>query len=109
MVYTREARQSGRPDDKDTATLMEAGQCRRPYGRRPGSLAMQEAHVKNLDAYGSRSTPEASWRAQGKPDKAGGPVISATYKTWKPVHAGDHIIAIREARQNGRPDDKTTQ
>ena len=39
----------------------------------------------------------------GKPDKAGGPVINTLWDTWKPVHAGGHIVYNWEARQRGRP------
>ena len=75
MVCVREARQSGRPDDKDTARYMEAGPCRRPYGVQLGSPTTREAHYKDRRTHGSRSAPEASLCVYGKPDTAGGPVI----------------------------------
>ena len=43
MVCTWEARQSGRPGDKNTIRHTEAGLCRRPYCIQLGSPTMREA------------------------------------------------------------------
>ena len=59
----------------------------------------------DLHTNGSRSMPEAFWGVNGKPDAAGGPVINARHDSWKPVHAGGHIVYIRESRLNGLHDD----
>ena len=45
----REARQSGRPDDKYTVRYMEAGPCQRPYCIQLGSPTMREAHYNHED------------------------------------------------------------
>ena len=90
-----EARHSGRPDIIYTLRFMEAGPRRRPHSIQPGSPTMQEAHWMDLHTNGSRSMPEAFWGVNGKPDAAGGPVINTLHDSWKPVHAGGHIVHIR--------------
>ena len=47
--------------------------------------------------------PEALLCVQGKPDKAGGPVIDTMQDTWRLAQAGGHIVCNWEARQCGRP------
>ena len=71
-----EARQSGRPGDKYTVRCLEAGPCRRPYSIHLGSPTMREAHYQDLYLHGRRSVPEALLCVNGKPDRAGGPVIN---------------------------------
>ena len=116
LLYTREsvyagglamfewdARRSGRPGDKYMARLMETGQCRRPSSIWLGSPTMREAHWMDLHTHGCRSMPKSFWSVNGKPDRAGGPIIITRYDSWKPVHAGGHIVYNREARQCRRP------
>ena len=76
IVCIWEARQSGRPGDKYTVRCLEAGPCRRPYSIHLGSPTMREAHYQDLYLHGSRSMPEALLYVNGKPDRAGGPVIN---------------------------------
>ena len=75
MVYNWDARQCGRPTRK-IYIHVEAGLCRRPYSGHLGSPAQREDHFKDLHLHGSRPMPEASLCVQGKPDKAGGPVMN---------------------------------
>ena len=76
-------------------SIREAQQSGRPCGKNA---------VKEL---GSRCIPEALLYTNGKPDDAGGPVESSTM-TGRPVYAGGPTVSIREARQSGRPCDKST-
>ena len=69
---------------------------------------MQEAHWMDLYTNGSLSMPEAFWGVNGKPDAAGGPMRMTWYNSWKPVHAGGHIVYIRETRFNGTYDGTAT-
>ena len=64
IACMREARQSGRPDDKCIHRL-----------------------------HGSRSMPEATLHPTGKLDNARGPLQGSRYE-WEPVHAGGHIEYI---------------
>ena len=57
---------------------------------------------------GSRSTQDAVFGCNGKPDAAGGPLSGPTF-LWKPVVAGGLIGCLREARQSGRPGDNHTR
>ena len=52
--------------------------------------------------------PESFWGVNGKPDAAGGPMRMTWYNSWKPVHAGGHIVYIRETRFNGTYDGTAT-
>ena len=107
-MCTREARQGGRPGHEYTVTYMEAGLCRRPYSRHQGSPALREAYCKDQHVHGSRSMPEASVCVQGKPDKARGLFMNMRQHTWKPFHAGGHIVDVWDARRSGRPGDPVT-
>ena len=97
MVCTQEARQSGRPGDKYRERYMEAGPCRRTHCIHLGSPETREAHYQDLHRHQRRSRPEASLCVYGKPDRAGGPVINRLQNSWKPVHAGGHIVCKWEA------------
>ena len=57
----------------------------------------------DIHTNGNRSMPEALLCVYGKPDRAGGQVINTGKDTWRPVHAGGHIVYNWEARQRGRP------
>ena len=103
IVCVREARRSERPGVKYTVSYMEACPCWRPHWIQLGNQTMRGATCNDLHTYGSRSMPGAISCVQGKPDRAGGPVINTLYDTWKLVHVGGHIVCNWEARHYGWP------
>ena len=67
-----------------------------------GSPTLREAQYRDLHSHGSRSMPEVSLCVQGKPDKAGGPVMRTRRYSSKPVYAGSPVVCLRKTQQNGK-------
>ena len=103
IMFIREARPCGRPNDNCNVRYMEADLCRTPYRIHLGSPTMREAHWKDLQRQGSRSMPKALYYVYGKPDHAGGPMITVMWGTWKPICAESHIVYTWEPDDGGGP------
>ena len=71
-----EARPCGRPNDNCNVGYVEADLCRRPYRIHLGSPTMGEARLEDVQGQGNRSMPKALYYVNGKPDHAGGPMIT---------------------------------
>ena len=92
MCVYGEARHSGRPCDTIHRKIVGGRSMPEAELYTTGKPDDAGGPLEDLHTLGSRRMAEALMCVYGKPDRAGGPSRNRLQNTWRPGHAGGHLV-----------------